>query len=128
MRLGIRALIFALTASSVAYPQSNGATGFFAELLAKYPALATAHSMALSGGAQWIAGSLHESGTASLKATNDGSSTLQLDLGTASRTETRTGLGSSRSCQWADAHSVVHAIDGPDCEMAVTWFAPTLLI
>lgn len=129
MHLGKLAItLCALIASSALHAQTNTAAGFAAHVAAKYTELATVHSITLNGTAKWTAGSLHESGPAKLQASVDGSSTLQLSLNTASRTETRTALGTSRTCEWTDAKSAVHPLVGPDCESAVPWFAPILLV
>jgi hypothetical protein len=117
--------IFIVSASISA--QTNTATTFLSQVVAKYPAVATQQSITLSGNAQWTAGSLHESGAASLQAASDGSSNVQLSLQTASRTETRNLLDTSRACQWIDSKSVTHQVNIPDCYMAPPWFAPLLL-
>jgi hypothetical protein len=93
--------------------------------------------MAVSGGkpfsvvdltatVQWIAGSLNQNGTAQLQTKLDGSSDVQLNLGQASRTETQTAIGTSRTCQWSDASGTSHGITGANCFVAMPWFAPSL--
>jgi|GEM_PF-3326735 len=86
----------------------------------------TSTSLRFSGTAEWIAGSLHETGTVQAESHADGSTSLQLALATASRTETQTSLNSSRGCSWVDASGTSHAIDGPNCYLAIPWFAPSL--
>ena len=76
--------------------------------------------------AEWIAGSLHESGTATLQAKIDGSTNVQLDLGHASRNETQSSANASRTCTWTDAAGISHSIVGPNCLIAIPWFAPAL--
>lgn len=121
-------LLPALLLNIDAHTQSSKAAVFAAEVAARYASLATVHSVTLNGTAEWTAGSLHETGPATLKASNDGSSSLQLSLSMASRTETRNALGSSRTCEWTDAKGAVHPLAGPDCDSAVPWFAPILLL
>jgi hypothetical protein len=93
--------------------------------------------MAVSGGksfsvvnltatAEWTAGSLNQSGTAQLQANADGSTNVQLTLGKASRTEVQTAATSSRTCAWTDAAGTSHNILGPNCFIAIPWFAPAL--
>jgi hypothetical protein len=80
----------------------------------------------LTATAEWTAGSTHESGTAQLQAKVDGSANLQLNAGSASRTETQTKADNSRTCVWIDAVGTSHDILGPNCSIAVPWFAPGL--
>lgn len=77
----------------------------------------------LTANADWVAGSTHQTGTAQLKAGADGSGSLQLNMGDASRTELRT---TSPSCTWTDHAGTSHNIPGPNCLIAVPWFAPSL--
>jgi hypothetical protein len=80
----------------------------------------------LVANADWVAGSTHENGTAKLKAGADGSGSLQLDIGDASRTELQTKSDASRSCTWTDHAGKSHDILGPNCLIAMPWFAPSL--
>jgi hypothetical protein len=78
--------------------------------------------------AEWTAGSLHESGTAQLRANVDGSNNIQLALGKASRTEVQTKTDSSRTCTWTDSAGKSREILGPNCLVAIPWFAPGLFV
>lgn len=80
----------------------------------------------LTANAEWVAGSLHENGTAQLAASADGSTSIELALGQASRTETQTKIDYSRTCSWVDVVGKSHVIDGPNCFVAIPWFAPSL--
>jgi hypothetical protein len=80
----------------------------------------------LTATAEWTAGSLHESGTAQLQANADGSTNVQLALGNASRTEVQAKTDSSRTCAWTDNSGKKHDILGPNCLVAIPWFAPSL--
>ena len=90
-------------------------------------AAVTAQSLELTGTAVWTAGALTEHGTASLKASRDGSSTLQLNLNTATRTETLTTFDSKRTCQWIDSLGKTYNFADLSCMTATPWFAPSLL-
>jgi hypothetical protein len=81
----------------------------------------------LTATAEWIAGSLHENGTAQLQANVDGSTNVQLALGKASRTEVQTKIASSRTCTWTDGAGKSHDILGPNCFVAIPWFSPGLI-
>lgn len=126
-------LFFGMTCSTVDAqqtsppPNTNTAASFLADVAAKYPTAALLHSVTLNGSATWTVGTLKESGSATLEAASDGSSTIQLNLDTATRTETRSALGDARGCEWTDSKGP-HQINGVDCKQAVAWFAPVLAI
>lgn len=80
----------------------------------------------LAANAEWTAGSLHQTGTAQLQANADGSTSVQLSLGQASHTESQTKADSARTCEWTDQAGASHDILGPNCFIAVPWFAPSL--
>jgi hypothetical protein len=86
----------------------------------------TYSALTLTATAEWTAGSLHQSGTAQLQAKADGSNNFQLDVGSASRTEMQTKSDASRTCAWTDAAGTSHNIVGPNCMVALPWFAPSL--
>jgi hypothetical protein len=78
----------------------------------------------LTATAEWTAGSDRESGNAQLQANADGSTSIQLTLGKASRTEVQTKADSLRTCTWVDGAGTSHDIVGPNCLVALPWFAP----
>jgi hypothetical protein len=80
----------------------------------------------LTATAVWTAGSLQQSGTAQLQANADGSTNVQLALGSASRTEVQTKADSSRICTWTDNAGKSHDVLGPNCLIAIPWFSPSL--
>jgi hypothetical protein len=82
----------------------------------------------LTAAAEWIAGSDRESGTAQLQASADGSTNVQLALGKASRTEVQSKADLSRACAWTDGAGKSHDIIGPNCLIAIPWFAPILFV
>lgn len=127
MRLGFRCLLLLVCLVSSAFGQGSSAAPFTAQLVTKFPSLLNSHSLTLDGDAEWIAGATRESGAAHIQVSSDGSSSIQLNLATASRTETRTALGTSRTCQWTDADGTTHSIAAQDCDQAVSWVAPLLL-
>ncbi len=104
-------------------PGVNTAATFLSEVALKYPAAAALNSMSFNAEAQWTLGSQKETGTATAQASSDGSTSFQLNLDGASRAETRSALGDSRSCQWADTKSA-HTLQTVDCSTPVPWFAP----
>ena len=85
------------------------------------------HEIQLSGSADWYAGSLVYSGSASMTVSADGSSHVQLSLAAAGqRTETQTGTGSNAICQWSKGDGIAHVADQSSCRRSVSWFLPAL--
>lgn len=85
-------------------------------------------AVSLTATAEWTAGSLQESGTAQLQANLDGSTNVQLTLGKASRTEVQTKADPLRTCTWTDATGKSYDVLGPNCLIAIPWFAPNLFV
>jgi hypothetical protein len=118
-------LLLCLTASHSAQSQTSTPSSF--QRQTQIAASAKPFSVVnLTATAQWTAGSLQESGTAQLQANADGSTNVQLSLGQASRTESQTKTDASRACVWTDSTATSHNIVGPNCLIAVPWFAPSL--
>jgi hypothetical protein len=85
------------------------------------------HRVQLSGSATWYTGDLEDQGTANLTAFADGSSQMQLTLGTlGQRAESKTGSGISASCQWTGSNGVAHQIDARNCWKPGVWFLPAI--
>jgi hypothetical protein len=84
------------------------------------------HVLNLTANAEWVAGSQHESGTAQLMASVDGSTNVQLNLGQASRTEVQTAANPFRTCTWSNSAGTSYSIMGANCFIAIPWFAPGL--
>lgn len=86
------------------------------------------HSIQLSGNATFYAGSLHDSGTATLIASADGSSQLKLALASGTRTETQTPADTTRSCQWSGVDGVAHDGSNASCWNPVVWYLPQITL
>jgi hypothetical protein len=127
MRITRTTIVASLLISPAVHTQSANPRTFLSDVIAANPPLATIQSVKLDGKAQWTAGSEHESGSVSIQAAADGSSTLALSLGKSSRTETRGAL-SSRTCQVTTGDGKAHDLKGPECYRVVPWFAPMLLV
>jgi hypothetical protein len=80
----------------------------------------------LTATAEWIAGSDRESGNAQLQANADGSTNVELTLGKASRSDVQTKADSLRTCTWTDSAGTSHDVLGPNCLVALPWFAPSI--
>jgi hypothetical protein len=119
-------LLVSLATSFTAYSQTPSPSSFQLQAQAAISAGKPFSVVNLTATAEWTAGSTHESGTAQLQAKADGSATLQLSAGSASRTEVQTKADPSRSCEWTDGAGVSHEILGANCFVAIPWFAPGL--
>jgi hypothetical protein len=127
----ILCLLFCVTASHSAHSQT--ATSQPLSLFQQQAQMAVSGGKAfsvvnLTATAEWIAGSDRESGTAQLQANTDGSTNVQLALGKASRTEVQGKADLSRACAWTDGTGKSHDIIGPNCLIAIPWFAPGLFV
>ncbi len=122
--LALFCALFCLLFSSPAFTQTP--TTFQQQTQAAVSGGRTFSAMNLTATAEWIAGSDHETGTAQLQANVDGSTNVQLALGKASRTEVQTKTDTSRTCTWTDSAATSHEVLGPNCQIAIPWFAPGL--
>jgi len=119
--------LFSPICSQAQAPQGAGASSVLGQLATAFSNGQAVQQIQLSGTATWNAGSLEDSGTATLTASSNGSSQLQLLLSnTGSRTETQTGLGLSADCQWAGADGVSHQTSSNNCWRPALWFLPAL--
>jgi hypothetical protein len=119
-------LLFCLTACYSAHSQPSTPSSFQVQAQAAVSAGKPFSVVNLTATAEWTAGSLHERGTAQLQARADGSTNVQLNLSQASRTEIQAKADYVRTCAWIDAAGTSHKIQGPNCFLAIPWFAPGL--
>ncbi|NYF78154.1 hypothetical protein [Granulicella arctica] len=128
MRLcsAVLCLLVPLVGASTAYSQTPTPSAFLGQVQSTVLGGKSIRSVKLSGTAEWTAGSLQESGNAALDANADGSSSFQLSLNKASRTETATKTDSYKTCQRTDAAGATTNVMGPNCLVSMPWFAPIL--
>jgi len=128
MRLLYSVICLALPFSTVAtfVGQTPSPSVFLAQAQTATLAGKSFHTLKLSGTAEWTAGSQQETGNAELEANADGSTSVQLNLSKATRTETQAKTDSEKTCQWTDAAGTVHDVLGPNCFVSIPWFAPIL--
>jgi hypothetical protein len=81
----------------------------------------------LTANAEWVEGSLHESGTAQLTAGADGSTSFNLPSGKRAAQRRRPKL-ITPARSWVAVAGKRHVIHGPNCFVAISWFAPSLLV
>lgn len=128
------AVTAALVFSSAALCQAQAASGAttvppLALASAAFSGGQVVKSIQLTGQAQWISGSLQDSGPVVLTASSDGSSNMQLSLLAAGvRTESRIGTASNASCLWSGPDGVSHAISAETCWHPSVWFLPAIVL
>jgi hypothetical protein len=106
-----------------------GAPAIVDQMSAAFSGRQTIHRIQLSGAATLQAGSLQDSGTATLTAAADGSAQIQLALSsTGTRTETQTAANANRICQWSGSDGEVHDTSGANCLTAIDWFLPQIIL
>jgi len=109
------------------FAQGANAANVLNQMSAAFSGGKIVQNVQLSGNAIWHTGNLEDSGAATLTASSDGSSLMQLVLASAGqRAEIQTGSGLDATCQWAGADGVSHAINSVSCGRPVIWFMPTL--
>ena len=97
--------------------------GAISQLSTAFSGQVVVQRVQLSGTVNYYAGSLKDSGTVSLTATNDGSSQMQLVLdSTGQYAETQTGNVAGARCQWSGANEVSHNVDIGNCWRPALWF------
>lgn len=85
-------------------------------------------SVTLNGEATFVAGSMNDSGTITLVARQDGSSSLTLDLSSGARTETQDTFANGQGCTWSGSDGTVHESSGHNCMIPVAWFLPEVAL
>jgi hypothetical protein len=85
-------------------------------------------STTLSGSAEFIAGSTDDTGSFTASCSVAGSSQLQLQLASMSRTETRQTTSGIPSGTWTDSLGQQHAIAGHNLFTTASWFCPHLAL
>ena len=100
---------------------------FLAKVVASIPAGTPLNSLHLEGRVSYIAGSLSETGTATLDAKSDGTNTVALSLNTASGTDNYAALSTDRACTHTNKVGAVANISKVDCLTPLPWFAPILI-
>ena len=82
----------------------------------------------LSGSAEFIAGSTDDTGSFTASCAVNGSSQLQLQLGSTSRTETRQSTNQTPTGEWANGQGQQHAMAGHNLFTADSWFCPHIAL
>lgn len=88
----------------------------------------TVSSITLTGEVTRISGSERITGSATLVAGADGSSSANLDAGSLSKTETQVTFASGQSCSWSGDDGTVHPSPRHNCMVPVAWFLPEVAL
>ena len=122
-------MVVALSAAVFAQqtpPQQTNATGLIGQISNAFSAGQLIHQITLSGNAIWHAGGQDDSGPVTLTATMTGEFQLNLQLSRGQRLETRTGTGTSATCNWTGSDGKAHTIDLGNCWKPAIWFLPSI--
>lgn len=85
-------------------------------------------SITLTGEATWIVGPSNETGSVTMVARADGSSTFELVLSTGTRTESQSTFADGQSCTWSDGDGTVYSTPAHNCMVPVAWFLPEVAL
>src|SRR6185312_8105861 len=85
-------------------------------------------SVHLTGSAHATAGIADETGTFDFTLKSTGESTLKVNAGSLSRTETAEALSESPVCTWAGADGVEHQTAYHNCWSSLDWMVPSLIL
>ncbi len=117
--------VIALAQTSNA-PQTN-ATAVLQQIWTAFSGSNAISQVQLTANATWYAGSLVDSGTATLTANSSGAAQMQLALAQKGAwTESQTAFGIGMTCQWSGANAVAYTGDFLNCLKPAVWFLPSL--
>jgi len=120
-------LLWGAPATTTTGTTGTSATALLTQLSTAFSGGNLVHQVQLTGNASWHAGSLNDTGSATLSAATTGSSQLQLSLSSSgTRTEAQSGQGTDLACTWTGEDGITHAIDPGNCWRPVLWFLPPL--
>jgi hypothetical protein len=115
----------AATAQETPLQQPN-ATALISQMSSAFSGSQVIHQITLSGNATWHAGSLVDSGPATLTASSDGQFHVTLQLSGGQKLEGRTGTGTTAACSYSGADGVAHNVDLANCWKPAVWFLPAI--
>ncbi len=119
-------LLCLLSAPFFGYSQTYLPIPFLTTIMASIPLGTPLNGLHLEGRATYVAGSLLETGTATLDAKSDGTTSVALSLDTASGTESYPAQAADRACTYTNKAGAISSISKIDCLTPLSWFAPIL--
>lgn len=106
---------------------SQNATAIVNQMSAAFSPSEPVTKVQITGNANWYAGSLEDTGNATLTASSTGETTVQLSLAKKGLwTETQGPIASGRICQFTGSDNTVHTLDITQCLKPVVWFLPSI--
>ena len=84
----------------------------------------SASAATLTGQVEVYAGSAQETGSVTLVAHSDGSSSMNLQLGSGARAETQNTFSNGQGCSWSAEDGVAHPSAAHNCQLPLAWFLP----
>jgi hypothetical protein len=128
IRFAALCTVIALSARSAQAQSATSlsASSVLAQLAAAFSGGKPTYSISLTGNAHVYEGASSDSGIATLTASADGSTSVQLQLSGGNRSEVVTASGNDRTCNWSGAAGVVHDEATGNCWTAVVWFLPQI--
>ena len=124
--LGLTAILSVAVVAQQTPPQQTNATALIGQMSSAFSGGQVIQKITLSGNATWHAGALEDSGPVSLTASPTGEFQLTLQLSRGQRLETRTGTGTSATCNWSGSDGIAHTIDLGNCWKPAVWFLPAI--
>jgi hypothetical protein len=121
------ALMPIFIAATLSCQQSPTPRGLLASSISAMAGTMT-KSISLTGTAEYVAGSTDDQGSFSAHCAVDGSSRLELQTPSFSRTETRSITNGARGGTWTDEQGRSHALAGHNAMTPATWFCPSVFI
>ena len=86
----------------------------------------TVSSIVLTGQVERSAGGDAQNGTITLTARADGSSTVQMQLGSGAFGQMQDTFANGQGCSWSGADSVSHPAPRHNCSVPLAWFLPEI--
>jgi hypothetical protein len=124
--LGFTVILSVAVVAQQTPTQQTNATALIGQMSSAFSGGQVIQQITLSGNATWHAGSLEDSGPVTLTALPTGEFQLNLQLSRGQRLETRTGTGTSATCNWTGSDGKAHAIDLGNCWKPAIWFLPSI--
>ena len=122
--------IFSLTSSQlfIVHGQTT-ASSLLTQISQAFVTNSVVSTIQLTATANWYAGSFEDSGSATLTASANGASQIQLNLAKKGIwTEAQGQIDPSMSCSWADSSAARHVLSGSSCVKPTVWFLPALTL
>jgi hypothetical protein len=123
---GRRAVLLSLAfvSSSVAgSAQTTSLQQLIAQANQAFAGSSSVSSIVLTGSVESYAGS-SQNGTITLTARVDGSSSVQMELGSGASGQTQDTFANGQGCAWSGADGVSHPAVGHNCLVPLAWFLP----